>query len=145
MADQTEGVTAIVHAWMASRPQPCERIVGGGCPAEERAAGDSGVAGGATDGAKKVDTVLHGGRWCCATPPCPWISRSRARRLRRLGQGGALPDAERVIDVTARSVLPGMIDAHSLHPRRLDPGADPVGARRRHHHHPVPRRRGDDR
>ncbi|MFN8558448.1 MAG: amidohydrolase family protein [Dehalococcoidia bacterium] len=61
----------------------------------------------------KVDTVLHGGTVVLRDAALPLDIAITGETIAAIGPAAALPDAERVIDVTGKIVLPGMIDAHS--------------------------------
>jgi dihydropyrimidinase len=60
----------------------------------------------------RVDTIVRGGQVVGATGVSPTAIAIRGDRIVALGPETVLPPAERVIDVSGKYVLPGLIDCH---------------------------------
>lgn len=61
----------------------------------------------------KVDTILHGGTVVTRDSAVPQDVAIKGEKIVLVGLPHAMPDAEQVIDVGGRYVLPGLIDAHA--------------------------------
>ena len=60
-----------------------------------------------------IDTVLHGGTVVLRNSAVRLDVAVRGEKIAAIGEPSALPDAEQVIDVRGKLVLPGLIDAHA--------------------------------
>jgi dihydropyrimidinase len=61
----------------------------------------------------RVDTVLHGGTVVLRDSAARLDVAIRGEKIVAIGAPAVMPDADRVIDVRGRIVLPGVIDAHA--------------------------------